>query len=69
MKKTLLTAFAFVAALIAVGCGNPCNDLDCAACDNVASPGLTLACDLVVAADDADSCNEALDSAAFDSCR
>lgn len=66
MKKTLLTAFAFVAALIAIGCGNPCDDLNCAACS---SPELTLLCDAVVATDDSDSCQEALDAAGFDSCR
>ena len=72
MFKKLFLAMGGMIALLSVGCSNPCDDLVCETCsaaDATNTAALKLSCEVLVAADDADSCDLALDNAEFDSCR
>jgi hypothetical protein len=45
------------------GCSNPCGDLEdiCDTCDEDQEPGQRAVCDALIAADDKDACDAALD--------
>jgi hypothetical protein len=60
LKTMLVATFVCVAGALSTGCANPCGDLEdqCAECGNPLEKG---SCDLVVAVDDSDSCDAALD--------
>lgn len=60
LKTMLVATFVCVMGALSTGCADPCGDLSdsCASCTNAGEKG---ACEIVVAFDNDDSCDAALD--------
>ncbi len=56
---------AAIAAFTLTACGSPCGDLQ-SQCDSCNGPLAKAACNIVVAADDGDTCQAALNSNAYE---
>ena len=54
-KGGLISRAAILSGLLGVGCGDPCNDLNCDNCDTLI---LENACLLKVAVDDSEDCQQ-----------
>ena len=62
----LLLGAALAAIVMAIGCGNPCNDFVCSQCDG---DDAKLVCDALVLGDNSTACQDAIDADLVPSCR
>lgn len=64
-QSKLSLAAALAAIVMAIGCGNPCDDFDCAACNEDVKAG----CEALVLVNNSDACQDVIDADGFPSCR